>query len=236
MMDGKIRRNHRVGWTMDIEARPPQTTQQYVLSQVRRAILTGKLAPGAPIRQDTLAEQLGVSRVPIREALKILEGEGQVTYRPRRGYVVAELALEDFLEVYRLRRILEEEAIRQTLGGITDEDVTRLEEAHAEVVRSSRIHDITAMAAANRLFHFTLFEAAGMPRLLRFLNILWDATDVYRSRYYSEESNRDRVDQEHLGIIEAVRARDADELVRRLNEHRDGTVATLREFITERQI
>ncbi|MEU6997279.1 GntR family transcriptional regulator [Nonomuraea sp. NPDC046570] len=220
---------------MDIEARPPQTTQQYVLDQLRRAILTGKLAPGAPIRQDALAEQLGVSRVPLREALKILEGEGQVTYRPRRGYVVAELALEDFLEVYRLRRILEEEAARQALDKITDADVTRLEEAHADVVNAGQAGDITAMAAANRRFHFTLIDAAGMPRLRRFLSILWDATDVYRSLYYSEETNRDRVDHEHHGIIEAVRARDADELVRRLDEHRAGTVSTFRDFTAKRE-
>ncbi|WP_433348862.1 GntR family transcriptional regulator [Microtetraspora malaysiensis] len=216
---------------MDIEARPPQTTQQYVLEQLRRAILTGQLAPGSAIRQDALAEQLGVSRVPIREALKILEGEGQVIYRPRRGYMVAELALEDFLEVYRIRQILEEEAVRSAIERITDEDIQRLQDAHADVVAAGQAGEIIAMAAANRRFHFTLIDAAGMPRLRRFLSILWDASDVYRSLYYSEESNRDRVEREHQGIIDAVRARDTEDLIRRLGEHRAGTVATFREFM-----
>ncbi|MFD0890442.1 GntR family transcriptional regulator [Streptosporangium algeriense] len=220
---------------MDIEARPPQTTHQYVLEQLRRAILTGKLAPGSPIRQDALAEQLGVSRVPLREALKILEGEGQVVYRARRGYIVAELAFEDFLEVYRIRQILEEEAARKAVSRITDEEIVRLEEAHAEVVAAGQAGEITAMAVANRRFHFTLFETAGMPRIRRFLSILWDATDVYRSLYYSEVVNRERVDHEHRGIIDAVRDRDADRLVRLLDEHRAGTVATFREFMAERE-
>ncbi|MFF4776665.1 GntR family transcriptional regulator [Microtetraspora fusca] len=218
---------------MDIEARPPQTTQQYVLEQLRRAILTGQLAPGSAIRQDALAEQLGVSRVPIREALKILEGEGQVIYRPRRGYMVAELALEDFLEVYRIRQILEEEAVRRAIERITDEDIQRLQDAHADVVAAGQAGEIIAMAAANRRFHFTLIDAAGMPRLRRFLSILWDASDVYRSLYYSEESNRERVEHEHQGIIDAVRARDTEDLIRRLGEHREGTVATFREFMAK---
>ncbi|RBQ19303.1 GntR family transcriptional regulator [Spongiactinospora rosea] len=219
---------------MSFTSGPPQTTQQYVLDHLRRAILTGRLAPGSPIRQDALAEQLGVSRVPLREALKILEGEGQVIYRPRRGYMVAELALEDFLEVYRLRQILEEEAVRRAIDKMTDEDIERLEEAHEDVVAAAKSGEIIAMAAANRRFHFTLIDAAGMARLCKFLNILWDATDVYRSLYYGQESNRERVDHEHRGIIEAVRARDADTLVRRLDDHRTGTVGAFSEFLARR--
>ncbi|MCG5213764.1 GntR family transcriptional regulator [Streptosporangium sp. KLBMP 9127] len=220
----------------DSRVGPPQTTQQYVLGELRRAILSGSLAPGSPIRQDALAEQFGVSRVPLREALKILEGEGQVIYRPRRGYAVAELALADFLEVYRIRQILEEEAARQAIGRITEEDIERLEEAHADVVAAGRAGEITAMAAANRRFHFTLIDAAGMPRIRRFLRILWDATDVYRSLYYGDAGNRDRVDHEHHAIIDAVRARDADELVRRLDEHRSGTIETFSAFIEGREV
>lgn len=82
--------------------RPP-TAQEFVLTELRRAIVSGQLRPGAAIRQDTLAESLGVSRVPLREALKILEGEGQVTYRPHRGYFVADLSYDDLREVYRIR-------------------------------------------------------------------------------------------------------------------------------------
>src|SRR5690606_28045233 len=90
-------------------SRRPQTTQQYVLDELRRAILNRQLKPGEPIRQDALAEHLGVSRVPLREALKVLQGEGQVLYLPRRGYQVVDLSIGDLVEVYHLRRILETE-------------------------------------------------------------------------------------------------------------------------------
>jgi len=86
--------------------RPP-TAQEAVLAELRRFITTGRLRPGQQIVQDALAVQLGVSRVPLREALKILEGEGQVTYVAHRGYFVTELSLSDLLEVYRIREILE---------------------------------------------------------------------------------------------------------------------------------
>ena len=92
--------------------RRPPTAQEAVLAELRRAIVTGELAPGEQVLQDALAERFGVSRVPLREALKILEGEGQVTYRPHRGYFVAELDVDDLREVYRIRDLLESEAVR----------------------------------------------------------------------------------------------------------------------------
>jgi DNA-binding GntR family transcriptional regulator len=82
--------------------RPP-TTQEAVLAELRRMIARGEIRPGAQIVQDALADELGVSRVPLREALKMLEGEGLVTYRPHHGYFVTELSLADLLEVYRIR-------------------------------------------------------------------------------------------------------------------------------------
>lgn len=96
-------------------ARPP-TTQEFVLQELRNAIVRGELPPRQPIRQDAIAQRFGVSRVPLREALKILEAEGQVVYRPHRGYSVAELALSDLLEVYRLRQLLESEAATVARG------------------------------------------------------------------------------------------------------------------------
>ena len=82
------------------------------MAELRLAIASGDLRPGEQVLQDALAERFGVSRVPLREALKILEGEGQVVYRPHRGYFVAELDLDDLREVYRIRDLLESEAVR----------------------------------------------------------------------------------------------------------------------------
>ncbi|WP_309072602.1 GntR family transcriptional regulator, partial [Arthrobacter sp.] len=82
--------------------RPP-TAQAFALAELRRMIIAGEVQPGEPLRQDALAERLGVSRVPLREAFKILEGEGQIVYQPHRGFKVARLSLADLLETYRIR-------------------------------------------------------------------------------------------------------------------------------------
>lgn len=212
--------------------RPP-TKQEYVLSALRQAIVSRELRPGQPVRQDLLAEKLDVSRVPLREALKILEGEGQVVYRAHRGYFVAELSLDDLLEVYRIRALLEDEAARTAVDRITAEDLERIVQAQHEVERAGAAGDVPAMTAANRRFHFTLLDACGMPRLLRFVRQLWDSTDAYRAVYYGDTGNRTRVEQEHRAIVEALRAQDADALVRLLDEHRAHAVEALRAVIDE---
>ncbi|MEV0049492.1 GntR family transcriptional regulator [Saccharopolyspora shandongensis] len=210
--------------------RPP-TTQEFVLGELRNAIVSGELAPGQPIRQDTIAQRLGVSRVPLREALKTLEAEGQVIYQPHRGYSVAELSLSDLLEVYRMRELLESEAAAVATERLTDADLARITDAQGDVEKAADSGDLVAMIAANRRFHFALLEPAGMPRLLRVVRTLWDATDAYRAVYYNSSSNRERVRHEHDSIVTAVADRRADDLVRLLDEHRRHAVDALRATI-----
>ncbi|WP_433464512.1 GntR family transcriptional regulator [Spirillospora sp. CA-128828] len=210
--------------------RPP-TAQQFVLDELRRAITTGRIRPGDPIRQDVLARELGVSRVPLREALKTLQGEGLVSYRAHRGYAVEELSLDDLREVYRIREILEEEAVRRAAARLTADDLKALERAEDEVERAAGAGDVLLMAAANRAFHMALYELAGMPRLVRLIRTLWDSTDAYRSIYYGEPVNRDRVIDEHRAALEALREGAVDEAVRILSTHRAHAVAALESLI-----
>ena len=210
--------------------RPP-TTQEFALDQLRRLIVAGEIAPGRPIRQDAIAQQLGVSRVPLREALKTLEAEGQVVYRPHRGYAVAELALADLEEVYRLRDLLEGEAARTACAQYSADELERLEDLRREVDESAEQDDLVGMIAANRRFHFALLEPCGMPRLLRMVRTLWDSTDAYRAVYYNEEDNRDRVRREHERIARAAADRDAEQLVSLLDQHRRHAVEALRATI-----
>jgi DNA-binding GntR family transcriptional regulator len=207
--------------------RRPPTAQEAVLAELRRAIVTGELRPGEQVLQDALAERFGVSRVPLREALKILEGEGQVTYRPHRGYFVAELDLDDLREVYRIRDLLESEAIRVAVGQITAEELAAVADAHVDVEAASVRGDLVAMTEANRRFHFQLIGAARMPRLTRLVRVLWDATDVYRSLYYADTAHRAAVHDEHREVVEAVRSGDAERAVELLRTHRERAVAAL---------
>lgn len=211
--------------------RPP-TAQEAVLAELRRLIVTGRLRPGEQVVQDALAAELGVSRVPLREALKILEGEGQVTYVAHRGYFVTQLSLPDLLEVYRIREILEAEAVRVGLPQMTTEDVDRLADAEREVQAAAAAADVAGMTQANRRFHFALIEACGLPRLVRILRLLWDATEVYRSVYFTEPRNRERVGAEHHDLVAAVRAGDVERTVDVLDQHRRHAVAALRSVLT----
>ncbi|HZX38990.1 MAG TPA: GntR family transcriptional regulator [Streptomyces sp.] len=214
-----------------VQRRRPPTAQQFVLDELRRAITSGELKPGTPIRQDALAEQLDVSRVPLREALKILEGEGLVVHHAHRGYFVTELSLADLSEIYRIRELLEAEAVRAAAARMSPEILASLEETQCAVERTGAAGDVTAMAAANRRFHFLLIEASMMPRLVRLIGTLWDATDAYRSLYYVEAPNRERVVHEHRAVLDALREGDTEEAVRRLDKHRAHAVTALREVL-----
>jgi DNA-binding GntR family transcriptional regulator len=207
--------------------RPP-TAQEAVLDEVRRFIATGQLAPGQKIVQDALAVKLGVSRVPLREALKILEGEGQVSYVAHRGYFVTELSLSDLLEVYRIREILETEAVAIGVPKMTAEDLDRLEGAERDVQAASKVADVIAMTAANRRFHFAILEACALPRLIWVIRLLWDATEVYRSVYYNDAGNRAVVEAEHRALMAAARAGDVSTTLLVLTQHREHAITALR--------
>lgn len=205
-------------------ARGHVTAQDSALRALRTDILTGQLKPGDQIVQETLAERYGVSRVPLREALKMLESEGQVAYYPHRGYFVAELSVDDLLELYRLRSLLESEAITHAVPAMSDEDVEDVATLLSLVDAASSAGDVLLLTEANRRFHFAIFEAGHRPRLTRLLHQLWDATEAYRALYFQEAANRDRVGHEHAAMLAALRVRDTRELIRLHEEHRDHSV------------
>lgn len=216
---------------MTVVFQRPPTAQEAVLVELRRFIATGRLRPGQQIIQDALAVELGVSRVPLREALKILEGEGQVSYLAHRGYFVTKLSLSDLLEVYRIREILEAEAITIAVPQMTAEDMDRLEEAERDVKAAADIADVVAMTSANRRFHFALIEACALPRLVRLIRQLWDATEVYRSVYFHDAHNREIVEAEHRAVVAAVRAGDPETALSLLAAHREHAIAALRPIL-----
>jgi len=203
------------------------TAQEVVLQELRSALAAGVLMPGQQLVQEELAEELGVSRVPIRESLKILEGEGQVTYHPNRGYFVTELSAADLSELYLIREILESEALARAVAEVSDADLKDIEEILGEVNTAAAAGDINALAMANRAFHLSIIELSGMNRLSRLIRQLWDATDIYRTVYFRDESNRERIFTEHQEIFRALQARDAQALIKAQNHHREQAVQVL---------
>jgi DNA-binding GntR family transcriptional regulator len=209
------------------------TAQVVVLAELRAALTAGKLLPGQQLVQEDLADDLGVSRVPIRESLKILEGEGLVTYHPNRGYFVTELSTADLAEVYRIREILETEALNQAVVEVSDADIADIESILARVERASESGDVQELTEANRAFHFAIIELSGLSRLSRLIRQLWDASDIYRTVYFQDSVNRDRINVEHKKIIDALKSRDAAALIAAQNHHRDEAIKVLNSVINQ---
>ncbi|MGI9270339.1 MAG: GntR family transcriptional regulator [Woeseiaceae bacterium] len=205
----------------------PKTAQEAVLLEIRRRLLDGRLQPGQAIRPDAVGEELGMSAVPVREALRILEGEHQVRYRPHRGYLVTELDIKDLREIYAIRALLEAEAVRHALPNIDKSDVDEMRSAIEDMETSG--DDVFALTTANRQFHFTLFDAADMPHLMRMITWLWDASEPchYRSAGFMQRENRGRIDAEHRQILAAIEAGKADKLIAELSAHRSHALTAL---------
>lgn len=201
--------------------RRPPTAQEAVLGELRREILEGELRPGSRIPQEAVAQRLGVSRVPVREALKTLEGQGLVSYLPRRGYLVTLLDYGELAEIYAARRLLEAEAVRLAMRQMTPERAGTLRAALADWDRVAAGADLAALQAANRRYHFSLFEACGSRVLLRLIAGLWDTSEPYRFLYLAGTETREVSQSEHREILAAVQDGDADRVLKVVHRHRD---------------
>ena len=210
---------------------PVATAQQHAVEALRGLIVGGALAPGARVNQEDLAADLGLSVAPIREALRVLEQEGQLTYLPRRGYFVTELNVADLTEIYELRAVLEERAARHALPVLDDEALERVREAARECAEAAGSGDVAAELAANRRFHFGLLDAPGQPHVLRVIRLLWDSTEAYRAMYYNSPEERRASLDAHDAILDAAQRRDADALVAELHAHRERALDVLRAIL-----
>ena len=209
----------------------PRTTPEHALEGLRQAILAGELRPGQRIAQEEVAQALSISVAPVREALRTLEQEGQVTYIPRRGYFVTELSIEELDEIYGLRRVLEELAVRRALPDLTRDDVRRLELAARDCANAADAGDIGAELDANRRFHFAILQSPSQPHIHRVIRLLWDSTEAYRAIYYNSAVERRQSIQAHDRILAAIRAGDVESLISELNDHRQRALDVLRRIL-----
>jgi DNA-binding GntR family transcriptional regulator len=211
------------------------TVQHGTLLWLRDQIARGTVRPGDQLRQENLARQFGVSVPPVREALKTLEAEGQVVYKPHRGYFVASMSFSDLAENYRIRDLLESEAVQRSVPILGKADVGRMRDAIRDMDDAHRNDDIPTLTLANRRFHFTLFDASEMPRMTDMIRVLWESSDRYRSLYFATHQHRRRVNDEHRAILAAVRAHDTHSAVALLNTHRENALQSLRSTLDGRE-
>jgi len=209
------------------------TSQDTVLKSLRKMLASGRLKPGQQIIQDALASRLGVSRVPVREALKVLQAEGRVIHELHRGYFVAALDVEDLTEIYRLRTILEDEALRIGIPKVTAKDVAQIKALHQECLALGQRGEVTNMAAHNRKFHIAIFRLCGQERLISMIENLWDSLDAYRVIFLNSPENRKRTSDDHARIVTAVAAKDLRESLRLHAAHNEHALKALRKQLLE---
>ncbi|MGE5273244.1 MAG: GntR family transcriptional regulator [Verrucomicrobiota bacterium] len=195
------------------------TLWQRVYDHLRAEILSGGLKPGAELAEVALAEQLGVSRGPIREAIGRLASEGLVTVRPRRGAVVRPLSKEEFLELYQVREALERMAVKLAVPRLQPEDTAALQALIDDMTSRAEQGQVGEFFEANAEFHQRLVDASGNAKLAELYRQLLDQIGRYRTRSLFLRGNLQRSIAEHAAILRAARRRNAERAAHLMSEH-----------------
>ena len=180
-----------------------------VFNTLRQGILTGVLKPGERLMEIHLADRLGVSRTPIREAIRMLELDGLVTMIPRKGAEVSRISKQDLSDVLEVRRVLDGLATELACKRITQEDKDKLKAAADDFAKAVAGGNVTKIAQADVAFHDVILSASGNKRLIQMMNNLAERIYRYRLEYIKDENNHQRLLSEHEQILEYVLEGDA---------------------------
>jgi DNA-binding GntR family transcriptional regulator len=206
-----------------------QSLPQAIYLAVREAILVGRFRPGEALRQESLARQFDASRVPVREALNRLEAEGLVVLRPRRGFIVASLDLQEVIEIFELRMLLEEHAGFVATERRTKADIAEVGKIldHLEKIKIDKAANIAKWAAYNRQFHARLFESSRRSHLCGVASMLRDKVERYVRVEVAMTGHLDRAQAEHRKIFKAFLEGDAAGVGRLSRNHCESTADRL---------
>lgn len=207
-----------------------RTSSPLIADVLREAILRGVLKGGQLLPQTEIAAQLGVSRIPVREAMSQLEGEGWITSRPHRGSLVSELTFAELQEICEIRIMLETTLLRLALPDLTSETVRAAEEILGGIDRESDV--VAHWSAENWRFHALLYAAADRPRMLSLSKTLHDNADRYLRMYRLVLLEyKARGQAEHRQILAACQQRDSALALALLEQHIAGIVDLLAPYL-----
>ena len=223
----------------DLLTAPAQRTlSDYIADQLRQAILANQFKPNQRMVEQEIAESMQTSRGPVRDALKILENEGLVVRQPHRGAFIAELNLEDFIEIYTLREALESLALRYAIKRATPKQIELLEELVRKMIEISGHDPVNQVEATNvdLEFHYTLCVISGHQRVLS----AWESLSgqirivVLKHRLFHPEDLRERSIAWHERIVEAIRERNTEKSLDELHIHMAASMEWVNKLIIER--
>ena len=206
-----------------------------VFNTLREAILKGELQPGERLMELQLAAKLGVSRTPIREAIRMLEQEGLAVTIPRKGAEVARMTEKDMEDVLQIRDALDELAASIACGQISQDELDELRRTMREFEESTKTGDIKRIAEADVKFHDIIYRATRNPKLENMLSNLREQMYRYRVEYLKDEKNYPVLFEEHSRIVEGLAAKDKDMLTAAMHEHVRNQAEAVKEVIREQE-
>ena len=206
-----------------------------VFNTLRQAILTGELKPGERLMEIHLANKLGVSRTPIREAIRKLELEGLVTMIPRRGAEVAQITEKSMNDVLEVRRALDALCVELACDRISQEELQHLKKACDTFEEAVKTKDVKQIAQADVALHDIIVEATGNQRLIQLVNNLSEQMYRYRVEYLKNNEVYEQLLEEHEFLIQAVIKHDKAQAKDIICRHIDNQEKAIAEFIRNKK-
>ena len=207
---------------------PPHLARSVIEERLRSAILDGRLPPGTAVRQQELATLFGVSRMPVREALRQLEAQSLLQVVMHKGAVVAPLIGEDAVDTYALRVLLETEALRQSIPLLDAEDIAQARGYIRQLESETRHAEIGRL---NRLFHMALYSKAQNQKLLRMIEIELNEEERFLRFHLSSMGLGKLTQDAHIALVDAASDKLVDKAIELLEEHLNHAARTIRSYL-----
>jgi len=222
--------------TLSDSAIPRQSLTSAVADKLRDQIIRGEIPEGAQLRQDAIAAQYQVSRIPVREALRQLDAEGLIAIVPNRGAVVPTLSSDDIEELFSIRALLEPEVLKLSIPHLTQEDFAEAQAILRTYVSELRRDDhVSAWGRLNWQFHSTLYSRANQPRFMAIIRNVNNSGERYtRLQLYLTHGIK-RANEEHHQILELCRGRDVAAACTLLRQHIEYAGQSLKEAVQQRR-
>lgn len=224
------------GSSEKLSVQPPPTTTAYVMDSIREDILNGHHPLGSRLDQKAMAEALGVSLVPVREALRMLEGEGFVTINPRRGAFVTDISADELEELYLIRAELEELATQMAVPNLTPAQVNELSDIIEQMEEATVEQDFAHLMDLNQTFHFTIYAASNLRLLIEMMTSLWNRSSLYRRVFTYLPERALQALQEHKNIYAACQIGDPVSAGKAVRNNIQQTVAALLDELQKDEI
>ncbi len=207
-----------------------KNTSNLVADALRSAILQGKLESGQALKQDEIASEFSVSKIPVREALVQLQAEGLVHLIPSRGAMVSELTLDDVKEIYKIRIALETMALRTAIPQLKRTDFAKIDRVLVDI---DHAEDKTRWAELNWEFHEALYRPANLPRLLQITCNLHNNVARYLLQNYLNENHLAESQRQHRAIVDACKQGDENTAISLLEAHLDDPVSVFSKILQD---